>query len=455
MMKSMFLRYFIMALVSVMIFSWGLPHTIALRNIVMVLGGAGSLYFLVINRPFILSWNLMPLCLIYGLLVWVVLHYLFLVQDQQIQYGELKSLWLRVFGCLVIATSMGLFVRNSDRMSDLFYVACYGMVLTIIYWYLIHSFKLGSLLSPIEFMDQYLFDRNKVGTAFFSSVGFAIGCAGLSHIFYNRRNKNSIAKAATYLVFMSLSISASVIVNSKNGVATDLFLLSLFMLCILVSMLKNKSYRNFLFGLFLIGICLSLFLSIVLIHKKASTPGWESLFSDIYASVNIDRYQAWRGPMASNNEDYPINSLGISVADNTYERFSWMSAGFRELIIHPWGYGTINQPSFTRWLKADGIVVDGSGATHSGWLDLGLAFGFPAIGLTFSSLLFTLIISIKSIEKSFNIYVALWISLATLFLGFFQEVTYKHTFEALIFFISFCAACIAPVKSRQLIEIVK
>ena len=86
------LRYLIILSASVLLFVWGLPHTIALRNIVLSLGAIGSLYFLLRYRPFEFNRQALPLVLVYGLLLWVVAHYCFFSQEPQLQLIELKSL---------------------------------------------------------------------------------------------------------------------------------------------------------------------------------------------------------------------------------------------------------------------------------------------------------------------------------------------------------------------------
>ena len=122
------------------------------------------------------------------------------------------------------------------------------------------------------------------------------------------------------------------------------------------------------------------------------------------------------------------------------------------MLNHPLGYGLINHSSFTRWLAIDGITIDGQGSTHSGWVDLALAFGLPAIVILFGCLLLILYQTlIKKSSTKFHEYLALWISIAIFFAGFVQEITFKHTFEALIFFITFCAACIGPLNKKLLL----
>lgn len=435
------LHFPIVVSASVLLLIWGLPHTIALRNIAMSLGAVSSLYFLIRYRPFKLNRQATPLLLVHGLLWWVVLHYCFFAQEPQLQLVELKSLWLRVFCGMLIATSMGVFIRQPYRMNTLFIFSFFGMSISIVAVYLLTSYKLGYLLTPSEFF-VFLFDQNKVGAAFFSTIDLALGYASLSYLYFGKSIKNAFTKSFGIILLMALSLSASVIANSKNGVGIAVILSAIFVMIILVSILSSKSPQKKIHGLSIVGFVVCIFSTLILMHGKSASPGWENLFYDIDTAIQIDRYQAWRGPIASGGESYPKNSLGVPVAGNTYERYAWIAAGSREILKHPLGYGLINHPSFVRWLAKDEIAIDGKASTHSGWVDLGLAFGFPALAiLFFCLLLISYQILAKKSSMQFHEYLALWISIALFFAGFVQEISFKHTFEAMIFFITLSAAC--------------
>ena len=442
------LHYLVVICSSALLFVWGLPHIIALRNAALFLGALGSIYFLLRYRPFELNWKALPLALVYVLLLWVIVHYLFFAQESQQELIEIKSLWVRVLCGMLIATAMGVFIRQPSRMNNLFILSFFGMSISIVAVYLVNSYKLDHLLTPSEFY-VFLFDRNKVGAAFFSTVDLAVGYASLSYLFYADNIRHAFVKSVGVILLMALSLSASVIANSKNGVGIGAILLTIFVITILIAILRNKPFNKKLHGIGFVSFTIFLFSMLIFIHGKNASPGWGNLFYDIEAAIQIDKYQAWRGPIASGGEPIPKNSLGIEVAENTYERFAWIVAGSREVLKHPLGYGLINHPSFVRWLAKDGIAIDGQASTHSGWVDLALAFGLPAILILIFCLFIILYQTlIKKTSVQFYEYLALWISIAIFLAGFVQEITFKHTFEALIFFITFCAACIGPLNKN-------
>lgn len=385
----------------------------------------------------------------YCLPIWVLIHYWFFAQEPDLQWLEIKSLWVRVIAGMLIATAMGVLIRKSDRINSVFIFAFFGMSISIVWVFVLNSLRLGHLITPNEFLENFLFDRNKVGTAFFSVVDLAVGCASLITISCNNSGQKYIGKSIAILVLMGLSIGASVIVNSKNGVGVGSILVIIFIIWLSIDAYKNHNPEKLNFRLLLIGVTIALLLTVALVHKNHTSAGWGSLLPDIKVAFEIDKYQAWKGVTASNGEPLPKNSLGKVVAANIYERYAWIAAGSREIIKHPMGYGLINHPSFPRWLKEDGLAFDGIGSTHSGWVDLGLAFGYPALFLSALSFLAILIIYIRSNVKIFYTNLAIWISLAILMAGFVQEVTYKQTFEALVFFMTFSAASFAFIDNKN------
>jgi hypothetical protein len=412
----------------------------------MGFGAVASLYFLVKYKPFVLDWSAAPLILIYCLPIWVLVHYCFFAQEPDLQWLEMKSLWVRVIAGMLIATAMGVLIRKSDRINIVFIFAFFGMSISVISVYFFNSWKLGYFISTIDFLWNFLFDRNKVGVAFFSVVSVAVGCSFLSYfISIDHYFKFRILLIGILILLMTISLLSSVIASTKNGVAIGLMLIAIFVAISLVFTFKNKNFKSKASNIVLL-LSVVIFLIVGLVHKNTATVGWDTLFSDIKVAAQIDRYQAWRGYLSS-RESMPVNESGSIVAGNTYERVAWIFAGSREVIRHPMGYGLINHPSFPRWLKGGGISFDYLGSTHSGWIDLALAYGIPGLLIIINSIVLTLILSLSAKKYFFN-YLAFWISLAVIMAGIVQEIVYKHTFEAAIFFVALSGSIVCRINNK-------
>ena len=127
---------------SVLLGIWATKDTIALRNILLVLGTVLSLIYITLEfKQHHLASQLtlktcVPLILIGLMFVWVVFHYFFLSRYPELQYDELKSTWLRSFLAVILGLGTGLAVRKTPK--------------------LIHLLWLGILASFLVLFNQYI-----------------------------------------------------------------------------------------------------------------------------------------------------------------------------------------------------------------------------------------------------------------------------------------------------------
>lgn len=136
----------------------------------------------------------------------------------------------------------------------------------------------------------------------------------------------------------------------------------------------------------------------------------------------------------------PLNSVGKSAASNTYSRFAYAAVGVRLISQYPLGYGLINS-SFASLQEYARVPHEHQGQVHSGWVDLGLAFGLPGLTLILLTMILTMYFAVKSRAP-----VTLpWAMLCLVFIpfGLVAEITWKQYFEAIIFFLTLGATIVA------------
>jgi hypothetical protein len=440
------LTYSVVACASILLLIWGLPDTIALRNICLILGAVLSSIYLFRSREIFFQKSAIPLGILFLLLVWVVIHACFFVNDTVQQFSELQSTWFRSACAMLLACATCLAIRERSWIMTIFPVAFFGMSLTVVSMYGFQSVLHGHFLEPNQFLTTYLFGGSKAGPAFFSIIDIAVGCAYLMYIFVSPSAKVSYMKLVAVLLLIATSLTASLVVNSKNGIGIGAILIFIFLGIISYQVLRNKAMKNRSWGIGLIAFFVIFLGSEIHLHREHASAGWNTLFSDIWISIHVDEYSQWRFRNQVTPAPLPLNSANIPVAGNTYERFSWMAEGLRLIPKHPLGYGTINKASFVGWLNSDGIENNLVNSTHSGWVDLGLAFGFPALLCTLIPIFAVLIMGIYRPDYSLWRLMSFWICLAILPAGLLQEITFKHTFEALLFLIAFSATSLIPNK---------
>jgi hypothetical protein len=138
---------------------------------------------------------------------------------------------------------------------------------------------------------------------------------------------------------------------------------------------------------------------------------------------------------------YPLNNAGQKVAANNYERIAWATAGSRAILQHPQGVGVLSYP-FAKHPNAPKKMLEDPSkpgiATHSGWIELGLAFGLPILGLLLTALAITFVNAVKSSYPAKMTVLGLVILL--FFLYTTGEVAIDHGLEILFYLLGLLPA---------------
>jgi hypothetical protein len=155
---------------------------------------------------------------------------------------------------------------------------------------------------------------------------------------------------------------------------------------------------------------IALIFSFLALKHVKNNPGWESLFEDIAISSQIDKFPNWQNP---SKFGLPLRSNGTQVAGNTYERVSWGVVGLRLIELQPLGSGILRSFPIQARQLAPGF--DSAAYTHSGWIDLGLAFGIPGLLLIPIALLIAMVRATLGLSSGYKATI-ITISLALLVL---------------------------------------
>lgn len=448
--QAYFIDYVCVVSVIGLLVIWVLPNTIALRHIFLVTGFISSCLIIARSNFFRnrTIHELVPLYALGTLFIWVIIHYLFFSLNPVLEVQEIRSLWLRSFLCVVIAIGLRITLAEHQNLLTYFFIALWFVPLINIGAYIFLSFDAGYFLLPSEFVHAFVF--KKIEAAFYGVLATSIACANLIYLFRNSTSKKKIIIWMCWILGILLAISSAIVANTKNGVAIIFALCVLLAIFFLIELFFKRQPRiqiwKKIFILTLIIISLG---TLWQIHMRFASHGWITLIEDIRISREIDKHNFWR--YSGNdwgerfpNESLPKNSLGISVPGNTYERVAWATAGIRLINLQPYGYGSVNQ-SFKKMLDLANMQHGLQSQTHSGWIDFGLAYGIP--GLVIFALIF-FIVAILSLRRvnQFSL-MGLWLILGIAPFGLIAEITYKHNFETLIFFVSLACSFVVPCKS--------
>jgi hypothetical protein len=288
----------------------------------------------------------------------------------------------------------------------------------------------------------------KIEAAFFGVIAVAVACANIIYITSKEIDKRRLTYSFFWLIGIIIAVLSSIVANTKNGVSISLLLFFLSGSILVYRMIFQKrlsKIKIILMGVFVVTITFG-----ALNFHISKTHGWANIIEDMQISSKIDQHNFWRfhghdwNSMAG--EEFPKNSQGLPVAGNVYERLAWATMGVRLISQYPLGYGSINQ-SFVGLLDQAEIKQELESQAHSGWIDFGLAFGVPGLLILF--LTFTSTVFFGLVKRDQFGLMGAWLVIGLVPFGLIAEISYKHNFEILLFFISFAATSSIGIKNAN------
>jgi len=432
---------------------WILPEIVAFRNSALVIGALAGLYPIYQCRSLLLQKIATPLWLMVALFLWAIFHLLFLSSDNALQALEFKRIWKYAAIGAIFSLGLGIsfgnesanFKTGGDKYWLVFYAGLCMPVLIYLLKYVLTSYEANFDIKIEPYLKIY-FESQKYYIPKSDYVAFCIPLVGISlaQIFRilmirNSASLSSYVSIFGYVVMVCGALFLFSIQNIKNGIAYSIILFGFF---IPFFILKNNYIvpwkKAALLAVFAILFASNLYIYI----QKNDT--WRMLVADTKIAFQLEKHQEWK---YSGGIGYPTNEYGESVSGTTYDRAAWFKVGLKLAFENPFGYGLI-EDSFQRLAKKKWPEVSSNlSHSHSGWLDIALGFGLPAIMLIFTAI-FYLIHRAKSMNEPWR-QVIFWGSISNLLIWCTTELAATVTFVALIFWICFCAGLILFTTKSQ------
>jgi hypothetical protein len=441
------IEWAILILSSVLLGIWAVKETIALRNILLVGGTLISIYY--VAQEFKSSnlkeqcdfRRILPIILLGLTFVWVASHYLFFSIDPVKQFDELKSTWLRALMATIVGLATGLALRNHPNRLNLLWLGVFIAFIVLFYQYIPRAWEQQKLLVPDY--DYYLFHL-KINTVLMGTILLAgIDGAFFDHLraigFQWRHFR--LSNLLYWLVGTVMTLWSFVyIMDARNGIGLSTMLYGFWFLCAVVILIQSqiespnlKSWFVFLFAT--IGLLIILYFAFL---QTKVNPGWATLASDAKIAVQIDRYPNWQNLAQLG---YPKRDDGQAVTSNTYERVAWATAGSRAMLEYPVGVGILSYPFAMHPKRPPNMPTSQSAsgiATHSGWVELGLAFGVPILALIFGALLLSFVNATRGTYPAKMTVLGFIVLIFCLYTV--GEVAVDHGMEILFFFLALIPA---------------
>lgn len=423
---------------SVLLGIWAVKDTIALRNILLVSGTIISIIFLYQYVKLVsiraISGNWLPVICIVASLIWVVLHYCYLSIQPEVQLKELQSIWLRSALASVLGIATGIALISRPRYISLFWTAILISFFVLFAQYLPLAIKSGNLVVPLDYLDfrRYLF-IGKINPMYLGVLLIA-GSTGLLLDAIGANDRLWLKKISIFwlLCLLTAMYSFAFIINTRSGILLGsliiiawsfLGLLTLFGKKGGTATLNSSGVKKFIYVLvFALGV-----VGIFGYKQIQRDSGWHQIIEDIEIGYQVEKYPHWQNVDAYG---FPKTESGKVVTYNTYERVAWATAGIKSVPYHPYGVGILILPL---GLAAKDLFPGVSPlSTHSGWVDLTLAFGLPFIALMWMANLSIVYLAVK--QKSPLKYTILTLSIILFALFLVGELSNGHNLEMLFYF---------------------
>lgn len=408
-----------------------IPNTIFLRNFSLITGALIGVYLIYRNRNVFSLRNSFPLISLTLFFIWVLVHYAFFAGDPHMQLHELSSVWKRVFLSFLFAVGLGLSINVANRVNLLLVIVGFAASFIIFYVRWLIDFLGLAGISPFFTLNYY--EPSTVGyipkyylTTFI--IPWVALCFSIVIESLNSPGRYKIIHIAGLALILLGSLNIFYIVGNKN--ATLFFLIIFFSFTIYLLLKSNNkiSLRKYL----VVGFLAACFFPIIYSHIK-SEPTWTNFIVDSRATLDFEKNDQWK---YSGGRGVPVNELGKPVNGSAYLRLAWAIKGLDLLLKNPMGYGLLVN-SFGPLAKSE--LPDSSFThTHSGWLDIALAFGIPGLLLILLALFGAAVRCSK--KFAFIPKAGTWVLLSMALVFISAEVAERILFDYLIFLIAFFAA---------------
>lgn len=442
---------------------WIQPHTIAARNIILVVGGFLGIYLIYQHRQelkyvALSNKGLWALVCIILLLAWVVFHYLFLSRNPELQWEELTSIWKRIAISLPFAIAAGFVLAQkvyqhefSSHKRD-WGIALMSVGLLIPTALYLTRYGITNYGQINEWPDalRLLYPPSswhipKTAYVFFCLPILALAIADLLRISKTpqlSRGKYVIRLLANVFI-TGLVLSVFYLENIKNGmvysslliVMGTFFWMKQFFFESKKIQQRGSTTKGRYFSV-IVFLVIGVFLFATLknhIHKNES---WRTLVADAKVALQTEKYDHWK---YLGQKGYPQNELGKTVSITNYERVAWGKVAITFIDNYPLGYGLVLESyrHIAKEIYPESRLLQ----SHSAWLDLFLGLGIPGTSLILLSGLLTLLglRSLKTDKTHFYIYPC-WFIASLLLCMLTTEVAQKVYLDALIFCIALGAA---------------
>jgi hypothetical protein len=354
----------------VLLFVWSLPGTIALRNILLVAALvllARRLLSAEFRKINLATW---PSLLLLGTLtLWFLAQALLVSPETEWALDELHGQWLPALLSLLLGLALGfltqtrtpVIVSPATLLTGIALV--FGALATLAVldsaW---HWLQHGELLRQLVPLTGGKLEMSFVLNLLLALLAVDLYCRATGRLAVLRLPVTGIG------ALLCVALLCGYLAGARNGLIGMLFLSAATVSLYLFDQRQRLGASRIALTATAIIVLLVAFGTAYL---KAD-PRWETFSETAQLAWNIDKESGWHDLA----REWPLLPNGEPAEASAYIRVAYIRTGLRQIDMAPLGYG-YGRNAFGHALQARGQPV--SGHAHSGWIDLGVGGGIPAL----------------------------------------------------------------------------
>jgi hypothetical protein len=406
--KKNTLEYSILAIFTLLLIVYPIPHTIAMRYLLIF-----SLIILSvllwrkekIEYNFINSSVFIPFIFFILLILWSIFVALFSTYTVE-ALNQIKSQLIipLIIGILMyIISSSNHYLFKPKNILTIIFIAIFIFILYSNTESLIYFLENGNILR-----------RSPAGIGldnlnFISAFLLAIVTVEIFYRIYNYKYylpfNNFIFTAISVFIFFGF-----IVVQAKRlGVTSVVFLFISFLVLFFI---ENRHKANIsIKKIFSIILVILILISSMVFYSVSKDKRWDSLLNTFEIAVNTEKHTAWKHENIP--ELLPLKDDGEAVDGSNYLRIAWISKSIQYIYENPLGYGFSKQAfqniSNNKYPGESIRTVQ----AHSGMMDLGLGSGVVGILIWIIIVAYIILTSIIRFYKNKNYFSLLTILICT------------------------------------------
>lgn len=350
---------------------WPVPHTIAIRNLLLVAGILVVGFIYLRSRPSAVlpDWRgpRIPLVVFLVLTGWMTMVAVFVSNESAWALNELRGQWLPAVVSLFAGVLLAAVLQPGSQYGAWF---CTGiaaiLAMQILFWdtsAVINALKTGNI--PFR-MESHLGVVDKA-----NYVNHLLLIIVATELFLRGAIRNRWLPVPTYILVLVLGLGlfAEYVQAMRNGII-ELVAIALMFAALFVYEYKQRLSRKLL----LMGACVIVIAPLLLGYLNYRIDArWHSLVDTIPIALDTKNNKSWM-----DISKYPLPRLpdGQQVSESNYLRIAWAKVGIELFIENPLGVGYgRNAFGHARMMK----YGHRGGHSHSGIIDFAIGVGIPGV----------------------------------------------------------------------------